>query len=46
MDKLSYEAPIITVVGSLSAITQADANGQNLDAAFPNNTPQADLTFS
>lgn len=46
MDKLSYEAPVITVVGSLSAITQADVNGPNLDSAFPDNTPQVDLTFS
>ena len=46
MNKLSYEAPVITVVGSLSAITQANAVGPNTDAAFPVDTPASEITFS
>lgn len=44
--KRSYEAPQVTVVGSVREITLASSTGLKLDATFPAGTPFGDLTFS
>lgn len=44
--KRSYEAPEVTVVGSVREITLAATVGTHLDASFPVGTPFSDLTFS
>lgn len=41
-----YEAPVLRVHGSLEELTMGTQNGNDLDAAFPNNTPRGELTFS
>ena len=46
MEKRSYEAPEITVVGSVEEITQAGSDGDSLDASFSAGTSRGDLTFS
>jgi len=45
-EKLSYEAPKMTLVGSLEQVTQGHATGARTDAAFPTGTPFGSLTFS
>ncbi len=44
--KLAYEAPTLTLVGSFEAVTQGQARGGHLDATFPVQTPFGQLTFS
>ncbi len=44
--KRSYEAPQVTVVGSVRELTLAARVGGHLDATFPAGTPFGDLTFS
>jgi hypothetical protein len=46
VEKLEYETPNLTVHGSIETITQAAGFGDTLDADFPRNTPNSDLTFS
>lgn len=46
MTKQTYEAPKLTAVGSLEALTQGGKEGNKLDASFPTNTPSGQLTFS
>lgn len=41
-----YEAPRLTVHGSIEQITQGASTGSALDAAFPIGTTFGDLTFS
>ncbi len=41
-----YEAPSLTVHGSIEAITQGSSSGNFLDATFPTGTPFGELTFS
>lgn len=41
-----YEAPSLTVHGSIDQITQGASTGSSLDAAFPIGTAFGDLTFS
>lgn len=45
-EKAVYEAPSLTVHGSIETITQGAAEGSALDASFPDGTPSGDLTFS
>ena len=45
-DDLAYEAPVISVIGTLAEVTQGNAAGSHLDKAFPANTPSSELTFS
>jgi hypothetical protein len=45
-EKKPYVAPHITVLGDIEAITLGTHDGDFTDAAFPNNTPKRDLTFS
>lgn len=46
MQERKYEAPKLTVVGSVEKLTAGMKNGNNTDANFPNNTPRGKLTFS
>ena len=46
MIKETYEAPVMEALGSFEALTQAASDGSALDAAFANNTPVDQLTFS
>lgn len=46
MDAYDYEAPALTVVGSIAEVTQGGASGAALDASFPAGTPFSSLTFS
>lgn len=46
MEKKTYEAPQLALVGSLEAVTQGKSTGNRLDASFPTNTPAGSLTFS
>lgn len=41
-----YEAPTITLLGSVSDLTQGESVGNFLDDTFPVNTPFNQLTFS
>ena len=41
----AYEAPSISVVGTLAEITQGNKDGQSLDNNFPTNTPKDKLRF-
>lgn len=41
-----YEAPRLTVIGSVSEVTAMNQDGDFTDDAFPANTPRGDLTFS
>jgi hypothetical protein len=45
-EKKPYEAPRITILGDIEAITLGSSSGNYTDAAFPINTPFRDLTFS
>jgi len=38
MDTIEYEAPRVTVVGTLESVTQASSLGQYTDANYPVNT--------
>lgn len=42
----TYEPPAIRPLGNLEDLTQANVDGNYLDADFPTNTPRGDLTFS
>lgn len=44
--KQPYEAPQVTVVGSVQELTLAAATGSHLDQTFPAGTPLNELTFS
>lgn len=44
--KKPYEAPRITVLGDIQAITLGTNTGNFTDAAFPVNTLRSDLSFS
>lgn len=47
MDSITkYEAPQVTVVGTLGEVTEGQATGTKLDRTFPTGTPFGDLTFS
>jgi hypothetical protein len=41
-----YEAPHLTMHGSVHDITKALSSGANVDAMFPAGTPIGQLTFS
>jgi hypothetical protein len=41
-----YQPPRITELGTVAGLTQGLREGPRLDAAFPDNTPVEDLTFS
>jgi hypothetical protein len=41
-----YEAPSIIELGSVGDVTQANIDGNFLDADYPVDTPKSDLTFS
>lgn len=45
-DKPTYEAPTLTVVGTIAEVTQGNSTGNALDANFPAGTTFANLTFS
>lgn len=45
-EQTQYETPTLTLVGSFETITQGGSTGDRLDAAFPDNTPRGQLTFS
>ena len=42
----AYEAPSISVVGTLAEITQGNVDGGHTDKTFPTTTPRGELTFS
>ena len=44
--KAAYEAPKITVVGTIEELTQGNKAGGRLDATYPTDTPTENLTFS
>jgi hypothetical protein len=44
--KHAYEAPVVTVVGSVEEVTLGGVNGNYLDQTFPAGTFYGDLTFS
>jgi hypothetical protein len=44
--KVSYEKPAIADYGDLVELTALHQDGNFTDAAFPDNTPRGDLTFS
>jgi len=46
MDTIEYEAPSVTVVGTLESVTQGYAHGAHLDAPYASLTPDDKLTFS
>ena len=46
MTDKNYEAPELALVGTLEDVTQGSSTGNRLDAAFPTDTPAAQLTFS
>lgn len=41
-----YQPPRITELGTVAGLTQGLETGPRLDAAFPDDTPVGDLTFS
>ena len=41
-----YEAPQVTVIGTVAELTQATGSSNHLDADFPAGTHVEDLTFS
>lgn len=41
-----YEAPQVTVIGTVADLTQGMRHGSALDADYPVGTPKGDLTFS
>lgn len=46
IEKPAYEAPSISIVGTLAEITQGNLNGNHTDKQFPADTPRGKLTFS
>lgn len=46
METTEYEAPQVTVAGTLESFTQANSTGSNTDAAYPAGYPIASETFS
>jgi hypothetical protein len=44
--KQSYEAPAVTVLGSVQELTQGGLEGLQLDGTFSIGTPKGELTFS
>ena len=44
--QLRYEAPRLTIVGSVAEVTREGQNGPTLDQSFPSGTPFNQLTFS
>ena len=44
--KAAYEAPKITVVGTIEELTQGNKAGGRLDSTYPTDTPTENLTFS
>lgn len=46
MQNDTYEAPSVTVLGTLEQFTQANQGGNTLDATFPAGTPLNQLTTS
>lgn len=46
MQNMTYEAPSLTVVGSVEELTAGTKTGNATDAAFPVHTPRGDITFS
>jgi hypothetical protein len=44
--KRKYEAPKVTVVGSVRRLTLGNNDGESTDAVFPVKTPKSQLTFS
>lgn len=44
--KQTYDAPILSPLGTFEALTQGASDGLKLDASFPAGTPKVDLTFS
>jgi len=45
-NNMTYTPPEIVDYGDLTDVTAGGQTGENLDAAFPDNTPRSDLTFS
>ncbi len=46
MEKMEYETPTLTVVGTFEEITQNNTRAGSLDRTFPAGTPGSQLTFS
>ena len=46
MKNTTYEAPQLSLVGTLETLTQGSSTGNRIDATFPVTTPQSQLTFS
>lgn len=46
MENTTYTPPALVVVGTVRQLTQGHKTGNFLDASYPVNTPQKDLTFS
>ena len=46
MEKMQYEAPTLTVIGTFEEITQNNTSAGALDRTFPAGTPGPQLTFS
>lgn len=44
--KKTYEAPTLTVHGTVEEVTQGTSTGNHTDRLFPNDTPKDQLTFS
>ncbi len=45
-EKRPYQTPHITVLGDIETITLGSSAGNFTDAAFPQNTPFRNITFS
>ena len=45
-NRLDYETPKLTEIGSFEEVTQGLDDGNFTDANFPTDTPKPDLTFS
>jgi hypothetical protein len=43
---MDYEAPRMTIIGTVAELTQAQSIGASLDADYPSQTPAHELTFS
>lgn len=41
---MKYEAPALTMVGTLEDLTLSNNQSSNLDASFPTGTPNSDIT--
>lgn len=41
-----YQPPRITELGTVADLTRGFSDGPRLDAAFPDDTPRGELTFS